>query len=64
MNCKRGNKGKTSTEWSKDGKPMRYCFGWVDGMTDELEPVCKNCEHHVGKADDDIREWLKQKQLR
>ena len=63
MDCKRGNKGKTSTEWYKAGKPQRYCFGWIDEMTDELEPVCKNCKHQVDKANDDILEWMEKSGL-
>ena len=58
MECKRWNKGKISTEWYDiKGKPMRYCLGWIDMMTEEPELVCKLCVHHVSRADDDRKAY-------
>ena len=59
------HRGIPSKEWFKHGKPMFYCFGYKDNMTDELLPECARCRKHVSRADDDQREWLKsQRQLK
>ena len=59
MACKAKERGKVSRrsasiEWYKDGKPQYYCYGYIDKMTDELLPECKECRRHVSKAQDDL----------
>jgi hypothetical protein len=44
--CKLG-RGKPTTEFYKDGKPQKYCYGWMDGMTDEPFEICKDCKDWV-----------------
>ena len=46
-------RGQPSIEWYKNGKPQYYCYGYIDKMTDELLPECKECQSHVYKAQDD-----------
>lgn len=53
-------RGEPSVEWYKDGKPQHYCYGYIDKMTDELLPECKECRSHVSKAQDDLDAWLQQ----
>lgn len=48
-------RGKTSLEWYKDGKPQYYCYGRNDSANDELLEVCKKCECHVLQANKDMR---------
>lgn len=62
LDCKYGTPGRKSTEWYKDGKPMRYCYGWLDVQTDDLVKTCQNCPHHVGKANDDYQAYLHSKE--
>ena len=47
-------RGGPSIEWYKDGKPQYYCCGYIDKMTDELLPECKECGCHASKAQDDL----------
>ena len=47
-------RGKSSIEFYKDGKPQYYCYGYVDSMTDELLDECKRCPEHVYKAQEDL----------
>ena len=59
MACKAKERGKvsrrsTSIEWYKDDKPQYYCYGYIDKMTDDLLPECKECRSHVSKAQDDL----------
>ena len=37
-----------------------YCYGYIDKMTDELLPECKECRSHTSKAQDDLDAWLQQ----
>ena len=55
-------RGRPSTEWYKDGKPMIYCYGWIDRMNDELIPECRNCPDNVYNAQDDLDAWLADKE--
>jgi hypothetical protein len=50
-------RGKTSHEWTKDGKQQYYCYGWKNKMTDELLEVCRNCKDNVIYAQDDMDKW-------
>ena len=43
-------RGEPSIEWYKDEKPQYYCYGYIDKMTDELLPECKECRSHASKA--------------
>ena len=36
-------RGNPTTEFYIDGKPQIYCYGWIDGMTDEPLQICKEC---------------------
>ena len=37
-------RGRTTIEWyDKDGDPQKYCYGYIDKMTDEYLDVCRNC---------------------
>lgn len=51
-------RGRPSVEWYKDCKPQYYCYGYIDKMTDELLPECKECRRHVSKAQDDLDAWI------
>ena len=50
-------RGKSSIEWHKDGKPQYYCYGYINKMTDEPLPECKECRSHVSKAQDDLDKY-------
>ena len=60
MACKAKERGKVSRrgglsiEWYKDDKPQYYCYGYIDKMTDDLFPECKECRRYVIKAQDDL----------
>ena len=41
--CEYG-RGNPTTEFYRNGKPMIYCMGWIDKMTDDPLPICKNCK--------------------
>lgn len=43
----KGGRGKPTTEFHIDGKPQIYCYGWIDGMTNEPLEICKNCKDWV-----------------
>ncbi len=65
MNCKAvatGKvkcKGKASLEFYKDGKPRYYCYGYIDKMTDDIIPECRECRKHVDHVMEDF-ERMKQ----
>ena len=50
-------RGKPSIEWTKNGVPQYYCYGWKNKMTDELLDVCQNCKDNVIYAQDDFDKW-------
>lgn len=52
------NKGKSSIEFYKFGRPQRYCMGLIDLMYNELLQECKDCQMNVYKVDDD--KWKKE----
>ena len=54
-------KGYASIEYyDKDDKPVYYCYGYTDKMTDELIPICKECRKNVIYAQEDMeREYGK-----
>ena len=56
-NGKASRRGQPSIEWYKDGKPQYYCYGYIDRMTGELLPECKECRSHVYKAQDDLDKY-------
>lgn len=45
-------KGRASIEGYKNGKPIYYCYGYRDRMTDEPIEECYFCNNFVGHADD------------
>lgn len=55
--CKDG-RGRSTTEFFKDGKPQIYCYGWIDGMTDEPLEICKKCKDwvHGEQCEQDFKE--------
>ena len=54
-------RGQPSIEWYKEGKQQYYCYGYIDKMTDEPLPECKECRCHVDKAQDDLDEYNRRK---
>lgn len=52
------NKGKSSVEFYKNGEPQRYCYGYIDKMTDELFPECEACNINVDKAQGDLEKEI------
>ena len=56
-------RGEPSIEWYKDGKPQYYCYGYIEKMSDELLPECKECRSHVSKAQDDLDEYNRRMQI-
>lgn len=57
LSGKVSRRGQPSIEWYKDGKPQYYCYGYIDKMTDELLPECKECRSHVYEAQTDLDEY-------
>ena len=57
------DRGKSSIEWHKDGKPQYYCYGYIDQRTDELIDECKRCKRQVGKAQEDLENYNKARRL-
>ena len=45
--CPLGNRGKPTTEFFVEDKPMIYCYGWIDRQTDEPLEECQNCKDFV-----------------
>ena len=37
-------KGKPTIEFYKNGKPQYYCMGYINLMTDEEYPECRECK--------------------
>ena len=56
------DKGKSSIEFYKDGKPQYYCYGYIDQRTDELIEECKQCKRQVYKAQEDLDQYIKSKE--
>lgn len=52
------NRGVSSVEFYKNGEPQRYCYGYVDKMTDELFPECEVCHANVNKAQVDLEKEI------
>ena len=47
--CEYG-RGKPTTEFHVNGRPMIYCMGWIDMRTDEPLKICKVCsDWYMGK---------------
>lgn len=55
MNGEVPKRGETSIEFYKDGKPHRYCKGYVDNGTEELIETCKNCKENIIYAQEDLK---------
>lgn len=56
-------KGKPSIEYHDDnGKPVYYCYGWIDGDTEVLRETCSNCPKNVIYAQRDV-EAMNKKQF-
>jgi hypothetical protein len=48
-------KGKPSIEYHDDnGKPVYYCYGWIDNDTENLIETCSNCKKNVIYAQRDL----------
>jgi len=48
-------KGKPSIEYLDDnGKPVYYCYGYIDYGTEELIPTCSNCKRNAKYAQRDL----------
>lgn len=59
VKCALGRRGRPSHEWN-DGKRDRiYCLGYIDRMTDDILPECRNCPDHVDKAQEDLEAFYK-----
>ena len=41
--CPLGKRGNATTEFYHNGKPQKYCYGWIDKMNDEPLDECKKC---------------------
>lgn len=52
-------RGDPTIEFYKDGVPQYYCYGYVDGSTDEPLDTCRNCRDNVLYAQEDLDEWMK-----
>ena len=52
------NKGASSIEFYKNGEPQRYCYGYIDKMTDELFLECEACNINVNKAQEDLEKEI------
>ena len=61
LNGKVKHKGKPSLEWYMGSHPQYYCYGYIDKMTDELLPECKNCLRHVNNAQNDLEQYNRQR---
>ena len=53
-------KGKPSIEFYKDNKPQYYCMGYINLMTDEEYPECRECKRwYLGEqSEKDFKEEL------
>lgn len=48
-------KGKPSIEYHDDnGKPVYYCYGWIDHGTEDLIGTCSKCKKNVIYAQGDL----------
>ena len=59
--CPAKDKGEVSykarsTLFSINGKPVYFCQGYIDRMTDELLDTCRECKRNVINADEYIWE--------
>lgn len=57
LSGKVNRKGRPSVEWYKGEIPQYYCYGYIDNMTDELLPECKQCNKHIDQAQEDFESW-------
>lgn len=59
--CPYGKRARATTEFVKDGKPQKYCTGWIDCATDDFMEICQNCaDWFRGETcDKDFEEWSK-----
>ena len=60
--CEYG-RGRPTTEFYRNGKPMIYCMGWIDKMTDDPLPICKNCKDwYMGMQCEEVfSDWLQER---
>lgn len=58
--CELG-RSKPSFEFNKFGKPQLYCYGWIDGATEETIECCLNCkDYYMGEqANKDFEDYQK-----
>lgn len=53
-------KGKPSIEYHDDnGKPVYYCYGWIDYSTEDLIATCSQCKKNVIYAQEGLDKLLK-----
>jgi hypothetical protein len=54
------SKGKPSIEYHDDnGKPVYYCYGWVDCSTESLIESCLKCKKNVIYAQRELEQVTK-----
>ena len=49
-------KSRSTAEFCINGKPVFFCQGYIDRMTDELLDTCRECKRNVINADEYIWE--------
>lgn len=61
MSCKAVKKGEVKTKGKpsieyhdSNGKPVYYCYGWIDYGTEELIKTCLECKKNVIYAQRDL----------
>ena len=48
-------RGKPSIEfYDNNGKPVYYCYGWIDCVTGDLKETCSLCRQNVIYAQEDL----------
>ncbi len=57
-------RGKSTVEWYKEGKPVRYCYGYKDYLIGELLKTCKNCKDCVIYAQEDLEKYKFKRSLK
>lgn len=58
------SRGRASIEFhDANGKPVYYCMGYIDKMTDELIETCAECRQNVRYAQEDLERLKKEGKL-
>lgn len=59
---KRGLKrGRATVEWYKGEVPQYYCYGRIGNATEEPLLECRNCRDFVGRAQEDLEDYLRER---